>query len=70
MNIKLLKKYLRLVVNVQFGYLFGSYVNNSQADKSDIDIALFLKDTSLDSTLQINYELKIIHKILYTRRYW
>ncbi len=42
---------------VVFGYLFGSYAKNTQTEVSDVDVALFLKDTSFDNILQINYEL-------------
>jgi predicted nucleotidyltransferase len=42
---------------IVFGYLFGSYAKNVQTSQSDIDIALFLKDTSLDAQLQLTYEL-------------
>jgi len=49
--------------DVVFGYLFGSYAQNRQTVKSDVDIALFLKETSLDTRLQINYELsKLLHR--------
>jgi len=49
--------------NVIFGYLFGSYSKNKQTEISDVDIALYLKDTSLDSKLRIIYELsKLVNK--------
>lgn len=47
---------------VNFAYLFGSYSKNEQTAKSDIDIALYLKDISLDVQLQINYELSKLLK--------
>ncbi len=63
MKIDKLKNYLFLNNNVLFGYLFGSYSKNEQTISSDIDIALYLKDTSLDNKLQINYELsKLLRK--------
>lgn len=56
-------KKIKSIENVQFAYLFGSYFNNSYTDKSDVDIAVYLKDTSLDSRLQLNYELsKLLRK--------
>jgi predicted nucleotidyltransferase len=48
--------------NVVFGYLFGSYATNEQTTSSDVDIALYLKDTSFDSQLQITYELSKLLK--------
>jgi len=63
MKIDKLKNYLFLSNNVLFGYLFGSYSKNEQTISSDIDIALCLKETSLDNKLQINYELsKLLRK--------
>jgi len=48
---------LKKLDNVLFAYLFGSYATNGQTSMSDIDIAVYLKDTSLDSQLQLTYEL-------------
>ena len=49
--------------NVLFGYLFGSFAKNEQTNKSDVDIALYLKNTTFDSKLQINYEIsKLLHR--------
>ncbi|MEA2028068.1 MAG: nucleotidyltransferase domain-containing protein [Campylobacterota bacterium] len=58
----ILKNKLASSDNVVFGYLFGSYATQTQTQKSDIDIALWLKDTSLDAQLQINYELSKLLK--------
>ncbi len=55
--IKQLKEQLAPHHNVVFGYLFGSYAKQTQHDRSDVDAALWLEDTSLDAQLQINYEL-------------
>ena len=55
--VDLLTKKLLNMENVIFGYLFGSYSQDKQTAASDVDIALFLKDTGLDARLQVNYEL-------------
>lgn len=57
-----IQNHLSSNTNIIFGYLFGSYSKNKQIVSSDIDIALYLKDTSLDSKLQINYELSKLLK--------
>ena len=43
--------------SVVFAYLFGSYSTDEQTDESDVDIALYLQDTSFDTQLDINYKL-------------
>lgn len=49
--------------NVQFAYLFGSYAEGTHNDSSDIDIAVYLNDTSLDAKLSLGYTLgKILKK--------
>jgi predicted nucleotidyltransferase len=58
-----LQNYLSLDENVLFGYLFGSYAKNKQTPRSDVDVALYLRDTSLDSKLKIHYKLsKLLQK--------
>jgi hypothetical protein len=57
-----LKQFFKSDDRVVFGYLFGSFASNTQNRSSDVDIALFLKDTSLDNYLQINYELSKLLK--------
>ncbi len=58
MNIvQILQKELENIDNVEFGYLFGSYAKGQQNQNSDIDLALYLKDDSIDNILQINYIL-------------
>lgn len=57
---QIVKKLKTLLANfdcVSFGYLFGSYANNTQTPKSDVDIALYLKDKTVDTKLQLIYEL-------------
>jgi len=53
----ILTQKLQTLPNVAFAYLFGSYADGSQKASSDVDVALFLHTTDLDSQLQINYEL-------------
>jgi len=67
---EVLTSYLKTNSNVEFGYLYGSYSQNTQTNTSDIDIALYLNDTSLDVKLQIIYELsKTINKSLQSNNY-
>jgi predicted nucleotidyltransferase len=44
---------------VQFAYLFGSYVKGDHTDKSDVDIAVYLSDVSLDSRLEVAHALEV-----------
>ena len=55
--IKKLKDFLKKEKNVLFAYLFGSYVDGSYRQDSDVDIAVYLKNSSFDK------ELEIIHKL-------
>ena len=57
-----LKNKLSVMDEVVFGYLFGSYARNVAGINSDVDIALFLKNTDLDTQLQVNYELSKLLK--------
>jgi predicted nucleotidyltransferase len=57
-----LKSYLQNNPTIVFGYLFGSYANGTYTSSSDVDIALYLSDLSLDSRLQISYELSKLLK--------
>jgi len=43
---------------VQFAYLFGSYAKGTQNDSSDVDIAVYLSDTSLDARLSLHHALE------------
>jgi len=58
----LLKNKLSEMDEVLFGYLFGSYATNEQTKKSDVDVALYLKNVDFDTRLQINYELSKLLK--------
>jgi len=48
--------------NIEFAYLFGSYARGDFRDASDIDIAVYLNDTSLDSRLEIQHTLEVALK--------
>ena len=43
---------------VLFAYLFGSYAEGIQREDSDIDIAVYLNDTSLDARLSLHHSLE------------
>ena len=47
---------------VQFAYLFGSYARDDYTDKSDVDIAVYLTDTSLDNRLDVHHALEVLLK--------
>ena len=47
---------------VSFAYLFGSYARDEQRENSDVDIAVYLKDTSLDSRLEVHHALEVALK--------
>ncbi|MCD6212578.1 MAG: nucleotidyltransferase domain-containing protein [Sulfurovum sp.] len=44
--------------NVCFAYLFGSYADDTFTDKSDLDVAVYLKDFSLDEKLSLHHILE------------
>ena len=43
---------------VLFAYLFGSYAEGTQREESDVDIAVYLSDTSLDARLSLHHMLE------------
>ena len=43
---------------VKFAYLFGSYAEDTQTEKSDIDIAVYLSDSSLGMRLELHHQLE------------
>ena len=45
--------------NVLFAYLFGSYARGDYAKNSDVDIAVYLSDTTLDERLRIQHILEV-----------
>ncbi len=49
--------------NVLFAYMFGSCVDGSADERSDVDIAVYLQDISLDQRLSLLHRLqKALHK--------
>ena len=49
--VKIAKRYADLIrerFQIEFMYLFGSYVNGNYREESDIDIAVILKDKDYD----------------------
>ncbi|MEA3353649.1 MAG: nucleotidyltransferase domain-containing protein [Campylobacterota bacterium] len=60
--IKTLETKLLHMDTVRFGYLFGSFSDNTFTSSSDIDIALYLDNTSYDTQAQIIYELSKLLK--------
>lgn len=53
----LLSEKLKSVENIEFAYLFGSYARGQQRESSDVDIAIFFKQNTLDARLELCYEL-------------
>jgi len=51
--IETLQTLLQSDANVQFGYLFGSYAKEEAYEQSDVDIAVYLTDTTLDKQLEL-----------------
>jgi len=43
-----IKSLLSTQDEVEFAYLFGSYSKGEHTDKSDVNIAVYLKDTNLE----------------------
>jgi len=43
--------------NIEFGYLFGSYADGTQSDRSDVDLALYLNDTNFNNQLDIHAKI-------------
>ena len=55
---KIIESLLQAQGNVLFAYLFGSYARGEQVEKSDVDIAVYLSDTSLDERLKLHHMLE------------
>ena len=55
--VEVLKSLLKEEDSVLFGYLFGSYATGNYSKSSDVDIALYLKEDSLDERLELIYRL-------------
>lgn len=58
----LLSEKLKSVENIEFAYLFGSYARGQQRESSDVDIAIFFKQNTLDARLELCYELSRFFK--------
>jgi len=48
--------------NIEFAYLFGSFADGSFNDRSDVDLALYLKKVDFDTQLKISFELSKVLK--------
>lgn len=60
---KKLQSVLHNIPEVEFGYLFGSYATKEATSRSDVDVALYLKQDDFNSKLAIHHELqKALHK--------
>lgn len=60
---KILERILHSDNNIAFAYLFGSYADGSFSDESDVDIAVYLQEYSLDTQLTLHHKLeKKFHK--------
>jgi predicted nucleotidyltransferase len=55
-------KELQSDTNVEFAYLFGSFADGSFNDRSDVDLALYLKKVDFDTQLKISFELSKVLK--------
>jgi predicted nucleotidyltransferase len=44
--------------NVLFAYLFGSHARGDARENSDVDLAVFLKEDSLDPQLELHHRLQ------------
>ena len=63
-KIDAVKNLINSMDEIQFAYLFGSYAKNRQSEKSDIDIAVYLKEkhNTFDTKLKIHHALEITLK--------
>ncbi len=59
---KVLNEKLKSLDNIEFAYLFGSYAREQEREKSDVDIAVFFKQNTLDARLELCYELSRLIK--------
>lgn len=56
----IIKNLLSKEESVKFAYLFGSQANGGSTSKSDVDIAVYLVDTSLDTRLVLHHKLEVL----------
>ena len=57
-----IKSILSKEENVLFAYLFGSVSRGDHTEKSDVDIAVYLSDSSLDKRLEVHHALEVALK--------
>ncbi|MDY0120606.1 MAG: nucleotidyltransferase domain-containing protein [Sulfurimonas sp.] len=59
--IDVIKNRIATMPEIEFAYLFGSYAKGTQHEKSDIDIAVYIKEeyNSFDTKLKIHHALEI-----------
>ena len=55
--VKILQNILKKEDKIVFGYLFGSFAEESYHDGSDVDIALYFQDYNLDLHLDISLKI-------------
>jgi predicted nucleotidyltransferase len=56
-----LKEILGTFDSVEFAYLFGSYANHTASNRSDIDVAIFIKKDfdSFEVGLEVHHKLEV-----------
>jgi predicted nucleotidyltransferase len=54
---QLVQNYFEENKNIEFGYIFGSYADETFNNRSDVDVAIYLKEGSFDIELSIHFEL-------------
>ncbi len=54
---QLVQNYFKEDKNIEFGYVFGSYADETFNDRSDVDIAVYLTEFNFDIELSIHFEL-------------
>lgn len=55
-----IKSFLSSQDVVEFSYLFGSYARGDYTQKSDVDIAVYLTNTTLDTRLEVHHALEVL----------